>query len=162
MNHLQLFSAPTFVLKVCLKGIDDHIHAQFDGFLLFIVIDLSTVINAYKFTFPRFSWSQLAHLGPVVQHSITSKRNRQAQKSLENNEPLYYLQELSKDVERYNYIKVKQTLCKFSLFIYLPKSSYSLAASSSLSSAAFSPKPVNFLPKTPCPLFPSSESVIFF
>lgn len=113
--------------------------------------------------FPGFHGHlQLAHLGPVVQHSITSKRNRQAQKSLENNEPLYYLQELSKDVERYNYIKVKQTLCKFSLFIYLPKSSYSLAASSSLSSATFSPKPVNFLPKTPCPLFPSSESVIFF
>lgn len=106
------------------------------------------------------------------QHSITSKNTHIKQtkktdkikKSLENNKLFYYLQKSSKVAERYNYIKLKQTSYKFSLFISPPKFSYSLAASSNLSSVTFSSKPINFLKnktkQNPC-LLVSSFGLLF-
>lgn len=81
VSHLQLFSISTFVLKVHVKGIADHINAQSDG-LLFIILDLSTTINVCKFTFPKFSCSLItgsswARLGMVL-HPKKHTPNKQA------------------------------------------------------------------------------------
>lgn len=143
VNHLQFFSTPTFLLKVHLKDINAHINATSGGFSLFIILDLFMTINTYKFTFPTFLRSLITgspwdNLSMVLRQKQTNKQtNIFVSKNLLKIMNLFtILQKFHKEIERYNYIKLK--------------SSYNLAASSNLSSVTFLPKhSVNFLSKTP-------------
>lgn len=123
VNHLQLFFTPTFLLKVHLKSISDHINAKSGVFSVFILLDLSMTINARKFTFfhvfmGTYDWVTLGQ----CQHGITSKRNRP-----QNLRKIMNLFTLHRNLLRRSkgtITEVQQTLCKFPLSISLPQPSY--------------------------------------
>lgn len=81
VNHLQFFSTPAFLLKVHFNVIHDHINAKSGGFLLFIMLDIFTTINAYKFTFPRVSWAlnNWVTLGQIQHGNYIQKKQRSPQ-----------------------------------------------------------------------------------